>query len=324
MKIDWRRRVQRQINVREGLVVLWRDAAGGREALVMQIRACPNPSCDCEDVDLDGVLITRPFVSVSPDDKGLRFETLTPKGAVEEAREAEEPDQPAVHFKLDVCDGTLSAKPEEGGLSEEEIRAWLVPHLDDQLLDDLHHMRITQKGWDLLQSTQDEPPWEDWDPTVFVCHYLAFPASRMDAYRLDGRRYLAFFNACANPACDCQEAVFEFHDEGVRTGDPFVGAIRIELDQPRLPVTPFIEGTKPGCEELLQRIWQAFVLRHQDIRSLRAKWERIRRFGRKHLMPAYRDRQREQERPVARPEKVGRNAPCPCGSGRKYKRCCGR
>jgi preprotein translocase subunit SecA len=22
--------------------------------------------------------------------------------------------------------------------------------------------------------------------------------------------------------------------------------------------------------------------------------------------------------------KVGRNAPCPCGSGRKYKRCCGR
>ena len=28
---------------------------------------------------------------------------------------------------------------------------------------------------------------------------------------------------------------------------------------------------------------------------------------------------------VARVEvKVGRNDPCPCGSGRKYKRCCGR
>lgn len=22
--------------------------------------------------------------------------------------------------------------------------------------------------------------------------------------------------------------------------------------------------------------------------------------------------------------KIGRNAPCPCGSGRKYKRCCGK
>ncbi|MYH39749.1 MAG: SEC-C domain-containing protein, partial [Candidatus Dadabacteria bacterium] len=23
-------------------------------------------------------------------------------------------------------------------------------------------------------------------------------------------------------------------------------------------------------------------------------------------------------------KKVGRNSPCPCGSGKKYKRCCGR
>jgi uncharacterized protein YecA (UPF0149 family) len=23
------------------------------------------------------------------------------------------------------------------------------------------------------------------------------------------------------------------------------------------------------------------------------------------------------------PEKVGRNDPCPCGSGKKYKKCCG-
>jgi preprotein translocase subunit SecA len=26
---------------------------------------------------------------------------------------------------------------------------------------------------------------------------------------------------------------------------------------------------------------------------------------------------------VHRGEKIGRNAPCPCGSGKKYKRCCG-
>ncbi|MFK7871112.1 MAG: SEC-C metal-binding domain-containing protein [Roseobacter sp.] len=23
------------------------------------------------------------------------------------------------------------------------------------------------------------------------------------------------------------------------------------------------------------------------------------------------------------PQKVGRNAPCPCGSGKKFKKCCG-
>ena len=31
---------------------------------------------------------------------------------------------------------------------------------------------------------------------------------------------------------------------------------------------------------------------------------------------------REKEKPVA--VAVGRNALCPCGSGRKYKRCCGK
>lgn len=29
-------------------------------------------------------------------------------------------------------------------------------------------------------------------------------------------------------------------------------------------------------------------------------------------------------RTVVKPPKVGRNEPCPCGSGRKYKQCCGK
>jgi preprotein translocase subunit SecA len=36
------------------------------------------------------------------------------------------------------------------------------------------------------------------------------------------------------------------------------------------------------------------------------------------------DGERKQQQPVKRAEdKVGRNAPCPCGSGLKYKKCCG-
>jgi len=29
------------------------------------------------------------------------------------------------------------------------------------------------------------------------------------------------------------------------------------------------------------------------------------------------------QHPVSVPPKVGRNEPCPCGSGKKYKKCCG-
>ena len=29
-------------------------------------------------------------------------------------------------------------------------------------------------------------------------------------------------------------------------------------------------------------------------------------------------------KPIEAQNKVGRNAPCPCGSGKKYKKCCGK
>ena len=32
---------------------------------------------------------------------------------------------------------------------------------------------------------------------------------------------------------------------------------------------------------------------------------------------------RRDAAPVVGGGKIGRNAPCPCGSGKKYKRCCG-
>ena len=31
----------------------------------------------------------------------------------------------------------------------------------------------------------------------------------------------------------------------------------------------------------------------------------------------------DKKQPVRKGQKVGRNDPCPCGSGKKYKKCCG-
>ena len=34
-------------------------------------------------------------------------------------------------------------------------------------------------------------------------------------------------------------------------------------------------------------------------------------------------REEKSSHTVVKPAKVGRNDPCPCGSGKKYKKCCG-
>ena len=36
------------------------------------------------------------------------------------------------------------------------------------------------------------------------------------------------------------------------------------------------------------------------------------------------DQEPAKKQPVVKGEKIGRNDPCPCGSGKKYKNCCGR
>ncbi|MBQ7225236.1 MAG: SEC-C domain-containing protein [Clostridia bacterium] len=41
-------------------------------------------------------------------------------------------------------------------------------------------------------------------------------------------------------------------------------------------------------------------------------------FGAKQNKPA-----KQVKQPVRAEQKVGRNEPCPCGSGKKYKKCCG-
>ena len=35
-------------------------------------------------------------------------------------------------------------------------------------------------------------------------------------------------------------------------------------------------------------------------------------------------REQKQSGTVRKEKKIGRNDPCPCGSGKKYKKCCGR
>lgn len=63
---------------------------------------------------------------------------------------------------------------------------------------------------------------------------------------------------------------------------------------------------------------------HREVQAVRAGFDRaLARFaGRGRRIYDYTLAREAQRIPVRR-EKIARNAPCPCGSGRKYKKCCG-
>ena len=76
-----------------------------------------------------------------------------------------------------------------------------------------------------------------------------------------------------------------------------------------MPLTP---------EELAERepLWNARVLAKIE----ETEGHEARKLARRELRRAG----RERTLPPPAAAAVGRNSPCPCGSGRKFKKCCGR
>ncbi len=71
--------------------------------------------------------------------------------------------------------------------------------------------------------------------------------------------------------------------------------------------------------------WQEFCARHAQIEDVAAatKWLDNPPEPEPPVTPEEERRFVESAQPYLAPPKVGRNEPCPCGSGKKYKKCCG-
>jgi preprotein translocase subunit SecA len=70
-------------------------------------------------------------------------------------------------------------------------------------------------------------------------------------------------------------------------------------------------------EETVRLLFHIQIQREEEVKELRKEQEEQPMF----FGPA----EGGQKRPtVKKDRKVGRNDPCPCGSGKKYKKCCGR
>ena len=81
----------------------------------------------------------------------------------------------------------------------------------------------------------------------------------------------------------------------------------------------FMEMMGRVRQEVIQKIYRIQLARQQDVEQLEAQQRR-----RKIIMNRS-DNEEQGKSPVTRDEeKVGRNDPCPCGSGQKYKKCCGK
>ena len=86
------------------------------------------------------------------------------------------------------------------------------------------------------------------------------------------------------------------------------------------PIEEMSEDTKVTLDIDLEKLYYNMVEAKADWLYELPAWDK--------LLTAERRKEiyREQKKSgtIVKPKKIGRNDPCPCGSGKKYKQCCGR
>jgi hypothetical protein len=145
-------------------------------------------------------------------------------------------------------------------------------------------------------------------------HCAVFPNDWDMVVELEDRAYWVCDSYCLNPSCRCRKILFLFTDLEIGKD---IGSLRVDLGDWKRPE---IEG---GAETA--RLWKTFIEEKGRKQEVRRRFREMKRVSAAlpealgEAGPAI-----PKHIPDEPGRKVGRNAPCPCGSGRKFKRCCGR
>jgi len=217
-----------------------------------------------------------------------------------------------IAFRLEI-DANLVLSLNDASLLDLTVHpriADIARRIDGDLLDALGRLWYRGKGWPdpeqqvLLETTiyrygslpSDMLAWND-----------IFEGVRRDLYQLDGHLYKADEMYCPVPDCTCGEILVDF-EAILPPGIDSPGRVLVQQSG------AFELKPQKGGKGQLEQLWSAFRQRHPNY---------LARFARRYPVMKDIGARIVTTQTVVRTEpKAGRNDPCPCGSGKKYKKCC--
>ena len=252
---------------------------------------------------------------------------------VSDDRERTEPPEKIV-IRVDVATWQENAPPDRqrqiAGVVSEFLRDY--PESEREELRAWHHER--QRVVDRLQEYRIDPKWITGGKLIDFREILAPPDDSswecpLGEYYLkwDDDYYQVIERFCSNPDCQCNEAILSFFRPKSPPNSP--GRLvmqeqfnaRLSLDGD-VVLDEVYEVSRSEAKAVLS-LWQEEY--GDDLEKLPWRYEKIKEIARR-SMPAGRANRRPMDAPQQQEstDRVGRNQPCPCGSGKKYKKCCGR
>ena len=111
----------------------------------------------------------------------------------------------------------------------------------------------------------------------------------------------------------------EKYGQDVMTMTGFLDGINDSLKEAN-PIETMTEDTEVSLAFDKEKLYKNMVDAKADWLYELPQWEKI--FDEETRKRLYREQ--KSSGTIRKPKKIGRNDPCPCGSGKKYKKCCGR
>jgi hypothetical protein len=175
---------------------------------------------------------------------------------------------------------------------------------------------------DCRRLSADFPPEVLRDASLMVAYMEIFPWGKTFDFTLDQERWLIDDRYCVNPECDCQDALIVF----LRVDLTEDGRAKVVQESPTArydanraafealnPPWP----DKPALETLARALREAHPRFHEALRNRRRQLRTL-------YKSAIKRERTKAPPPHVQRQDFGPNDPCPCGSGRKFKKCCGR
>jgi len=255
------------------------------------VTVCNNPLCMCEDVKLH----------------------LTPIDA--EGNRVPEP--PPRFMEIDLAGKKLKDKktlPKEDQLFAEAFLTKLTEDDFDELLK-LHYLiknKITEEAPADSIDAHFEYKKIERDGLMQIYTDI-LPYGDQLCAEIDGKNCIILDQYCVKPKCDCREAMLDIVNAAVVSKkEKELCYIKVDyrkrvwkLHEESPPFSP-LDKLRTILEKQLPDFYATLQKRHDRLKAIYA-------FSRKkNFIP---------EEPLVLP-KVGRNDPCPCGSGKKFKKCC--
>jgi hypothetical protein len=319
------------------LALVWEPVEGvaegqRRRGLACSFHVCRVPSCRCRDVIVQVTVV---------DDRiaGLRAAGEHEIAVVYEPGQVEEQGpKPWAALVLDLDSGRTtvvqagdevassprgvptSAKREQAPVPAPIITDLLARHIDAELLE---HLRTRA---DVVKGKTDD--WRERDrswfePGSLVGWHEVFPEAADGVMRAGERWVVPLDSYCVEPGCKCREVQVTFldarlEDDAEQAEALLVGAVKVKLPSGK----PLGFDAEPGMTGLLRAAWKVYSAPPEFTRILLDRFERMKVVGRELVHPKASEPAALVDDGVASAKKPGRNDPCFCGSGKKYKKCC--